>query len=95
MVANVAETELANVQSDLSAAHAQAQYMDQQWADIHADMLEERDRCQVGQLWGLLLFFHAVTLNLKAQHGSLEIHYLLCSVTSAQRLGKVCDCTLA
>ena len=43
----VAETELEQLRHELHAAHGQAQYLNQQWADIHADLLEERDRHEV------------------------------------------------
>lgn len=42
-----AETELEQLRHELHAAHGQAQYLNQQWADIHADLLEERDRHEV------------------------------------------------
>jgi len=42
-----AETELEGVRHEVEAAQGQAQYLNQQWADIHADLLEERDRHEV------------------------------------------------
>ena len=38
-----AETELAQVRDDLRAAHSQTHYLSQQWANMHADLLAERD----------------------------------------------------
>ncbi|KAA6416949.1 MAG: hypothetical protein FRX49_13090 [Trebouxia sp. A1-2] len=40
----MAETELEQLRHEVAAAQGQAQYLNQQWADIHADLLEERDR---------------------------------------------------
>jgi len=42
-----AETELEGVRHEVEAAQGQAQYLNQQWADIHADLLEERDSHEV------------------------------------------------
>ena len=42
-----ADTELEQLRHELHAAHGQAQYLNQQWADVHADLLEERDRHEV------------------------------------------------
>jgi len=45
--ATAAETELEDLRHEVEAAQGQAQYLNQQWADIHADLLEERDRHEV------------------------------------------------
>ena len=47
MYATAAETELEQMRHEVEAAQGQAQYLNQQWADIHADLLEERDRHEV------------------------------------------------
>ena len=47
MYAIIAETELEQLRHEVAAAQGQAQYLNQQWADIHADLLEERDRHEV------------------------------------------------
>ncbi len=43
----LSETELEQMRHEVEAAQGQAQYLNQQWADIHADLLEERDRHEV------------------------------------------------
>ncbi|DBA79940.1 TPA: hypothetical protein ACH3X1_008147 [Trebouxia sp. C0004] len=39
----LAETELKQMRHEVEAAQGQAQYLNQQWADIHTDLLEGRD----------------------------------------------------
>ena len=47
MYATIAEIELDQVRHEVEAAQGQAQYLNQQWADIRADLVEERDRHEV------------------------------------------------
>ena len=42
-----AETELKQLRHEVEAAQGQAHYLNQQWADIHADLLQEQDRHEV------------------------------------------------
>lgn len=47
MYAIAAETEVEQLRHEAEAAQGQAHYLNQQWADIHADLLQERDRHEV------------------------------------------------
>ena len=52
MPIRLADSELTQARAEVRLAHGQTQYLSQQWADVHAGLLEERELHEVALLLG-------------------------------------------